>query len=340
MSELIELRKPINSLVSYHYFKTIDIAEMESWGLRMIGDSGAFSAFSKGAEITIDEFAQWGHQWKNNLAWIASLDVIGDVKASYANYLKLRNKGLDVIPTIHYGAKPETLDIYAKDGVDFVGLGGMVGRKSERDKLLRWTLNMFRHAKKNYPDMKFHGWGVTHTELINNLPWYSVDSSGFSSAYRFATLRLFDPKKGKSVGMELDGKDIFKHSDLIRRVYNIDPELVKKSTPQTRRNLVRLSIASVQQLENFLKKRHGVISTPKYGVKSESSSASIHLALGAAGTQATMSLNPTDAPAKNFGGPHIHFVDAAKANLEIGLATRIQSATTSMFDVKAMGGKK
>lgn len=340
MTDLIELRKPINSLVSYHYFKNIDIAEMQTWGLRMIGDSGAFSAFSKGAEITIDEFAKWGHQWKDNLAWIASLDVIGDPKATYRNYVSLREKGLDVIPTVHYGADPETLDVYAKDGVDFVGLGGMVGRKSERDKLLRWTLNMFRYAKKNYPEMRFHGWGVTHSDLINNLPWYSVDSSGFSSAYRFATLRLFNPRLGKSVGIDLNGKDIFKHSELIRRVYKIDPELVKVSNPDTRRNLVRLSIASVQQVENFLKKKHGEISTPKYGVKGYGPSPLIHLALGGGGTQATKSVNPTDAPASNFDGPNIHFVDTSKDNFKEALATSIHAAITTTIEAKAMGDIK
>ena len=31
----IPLRLPVNSLVSYHYFKNVDIADMQSWGLRI-----------------------------------------------------------------------------------------------------------------------------------------------------------------------------------------------------------------------------------------------------------------------------------------------------------------
>lgn len=339
MDNDIPLRLPVNSLVSYHYFKNVDIKEMQDWGLRLIGDSGAFSAFSKGVDITIDEFADWGHQWKDNLAWIASLDVIGDLKASYENYQKLRDKNLDVIPTVHYGAEPNALDVYAKDGVDFVGLGGMVARKSERSKLLRWTLNMFRYARDNHPDMKFHGWGISHPELIMNLPWYSVDSSGYSSAYRFAVLKLFDPRKGKSVLIDLDGKDIFTHSDLVRRVYNIDPDLVKVSTPQTRRMLVRLAIASVQKQEDFLRKRHGFIDAPKYGVNDGVADTSIHLPLGGAGAQSTKSLNPTDKPARTLTGTNIHFVDGSKQNLKDALGIGMHMAFASTKDIKIAGGQ-
>lgn len=321
----IPLRLPVNSLVSYHYFKNVDIADMQSWGLRIIGDSGAYSAFTKGSIITIDEFAEWGHQWKQNLCWIASLDVIGDSIASYKNYMALRNKGLDVIPTVHYGMQPNEIDKYAKDGVDFIGLGGMVARKSERHRLLRWTLQMFRYAKENYPQMRFHGWGISHPELINNLPWYSVDSSGYSSAYRFAVLKLFDPRNGKSVLIELDGKDIFKHGDLIRRIYKIDPSLVSTSTPTTRRHLVRLSMASVQQQENYLRQRHGEVSVPKYGVNDKVNDISIHLPLGGASAQSTKSVNDLDKPAKTFTGTNIHYVDGSRQNLAEGLGIEMRT---------------
>jgi len=277
MDNDLVLRYPINALVSYHYFKNNDIAEMQGWGLRLIGDSGAFSAETQDTPIDIVEFAEWGKRWTDNLAWLASLDVIGDQAATYTNYKWLRNQGLDVIPTIHYGCDPKELDKYAADGVDYIGLGGMVGRKSEAQRLLRWTLSIFRYARDHHPAMRFHGWGVTHPQLVMNLPWYSVDSSGFSSAYRFGRLTLFDPDTGTKHNVAMDGKDIYNHADLLKRVYKCDPAEVAVSTPQTRRQLVRLAVASVQQMENQLRKRFNV-SAPVYGLNRSDDGTNVHLA--------------------------------------------------------------
>jgi hypothetical protein len=265
MVEDVYLRLPVNALVSYHYFKNRDIDEIQSWGYRLIGDSGAYSASTQGTPIDIDEFMTWGIKWRDTFCWVASLDVIGDKDASWTNYRYLRDGGLDVIPTIHYGCDPSELDRYAAEGVDFVGLGGMVGRKSEAQRLLRWCLRIFKYARDNHPQMRFHGWGVTHNKLIMDLPWYSVDSSGFSSSYRFARLGLFDKSLGKNVGIDLNGKDIYQHADLLLRDYNISPSEVAVSTNDTRRQLVRLSVASVQRQEDFLRRRHKV-TAPKYGI--------------------------------------------------------------------------
>lgn len=284
----IPLNYPVNSLVSFHYFKRDDIAEMAGWGLRIIGDSGAFSAASTGAPVDVREFASWAKRWRTALFWIASLDVIGDAKGTRRNYEILRDEGLNVIPTIHYGSEPSLIDQYAAEGVDFMGLGGMVGRKSEPKRLLRWALSMFRYARDKHPQMRFHGWGVTHPELVMNLPWYSVDSSGFSSAYRYARLSLFDPRTSKRIGVSLDGKDPRRHRDLLINVYGVEPERVLESTAETRRDLVRLSVASVQRQEHYLRQRFNV-TPPAYGVNT-----------GAA-----------------QDGPNMHFVDAARQHLRM-----------------------
>lgn len=285
MPQDIPLNYPINSLVSFHYFKDINIAEMHGWGLRIIGDSGAFSALTTGAPVDIREFAAWGRRWRESLFWVASLDVIGDAAATRKNYEFLRSEGLDVVPTIHYGADPSLMDQYAAEGVDFMGLGGMVGRKSEPDRLLRWALKVFRYARDKHPEMRFHGWGITHPQLIMNLPWFSVDSSGFSAAYRYGRLSLFDPRSAKRVGVEMNGRDIYKHKDLLSGVYGVqDLSRVSKSTSDTRRDLVRLSVAAVQLQETFLRRRFGV--TP-----------------------------PTYAVSQASKGINMHFVDAAKQHL-------------------------
>lgn len=323
MVQEVALRTPVNALISFHYFRKRDIAEMQTWGMRMIGDCGAFSAVSQGAEIAIDDFLEWAIKWQNNLAWIASLDVIGDSKATFENYKYLRANGVDAVPTIHYGDNPKELDKYADDGIDFCGLGGMVMRKSEVARLMRWTLSVFKYAQDNHPNMRFHGWGITHNTLLMNLPWYSVDSSGFSSSYRFARLSLFDSSLGKNIGIQLDGKEIYKHADLLLREYGCNPDDVAVSNKDTRRQLVRLSIASIQRQEDFLRKRHSV-SAPTYGVRDYWTDVSnIHIASGAPQYLkeiGDISISPTQAPLTSnihaaFGNtdylaveptPHVH----------------------------------
>jgi hypothetical protein len=314
MTADIELRSPVNSLVSFHYWSNANIADFHRLGLRLIGDSGAFSAMSLGAPVNIDRFIEWGVKWQKNLCWIASLDAIGDTAQSWKNYKYIRGAGLDAVPTIHYGTEPSELDRYADEGVDFVGLGGMVGRKSERQRLMRWTLGVFRYARDNHPGMRFHGWGATHNDLVMSLPWYSVDSSGFTSAYRFGRLSLFNPATAKMVTAEMNGQDIYRHADLVRREYKINPALIAESTPATRRLLVRTSVKSVQKLEDFLRARHKV-KPPVYGLNSNLGFARKDL-VSAAGVHVVPN-SSVDIRYLETVGPNVHFVDAAAQHLKM-----------------------
>lgn len=275
----VELSFPVNSLISFHYMRDKDVSVMKSWGLNLIGDSGAFSAMTQQASIDLDEFAAWGTRWRQDLAWMASLDVIGDAEASWENFQALRSNGLDPVPTIHFGCDPRELDRYGELGIDFVGLGGMVALKGEHDKLLRWCVQVFKYARDTWPNMRFHGWGVTHWKLISSLPWYSVDSSGFSSSYRFARMSLFDPAHGRRIGYDMDGKQVFKHAKLIRDVYGIDPKDIAESLPGNYQVVVLASIKTVQLYEDHLRRRYKV-KAPSYALNSEQLGPNIHAALG------------------------------------------------------------
>ena len=198
---------PTDILCSFHYFGDIDMGAMRSWGTRIIGDSGAFSAMSTGKPIEREVFHAWADRWRDDLLWVAALDVIGDAEASYQNWLAARRDGLELVPTIHYGEGTVQLDRFAEEGATLIGLGGMVPYSSEKDRLMRWCLMMHRHARDHHPQVRFHGWGISHPYLVDNLPWWSTDSSGFSSCFRFGTLRLWEPRRGRFVGVDLNGRD-------------------------------------------------------------------------------------------------------------------------------------
>lgn len=249
---------PTDILCSYHYFNGIDMAKVQEWGTRIIGDSGAFSALSGGEPIDREEFHAWAHRWRDDLFWTAALDVIGDAEASYQNWIAARRDGLDLVPTLHYGEGTKALDRFAEEGATLIGLGGMVPYSSEKDRLMRWCLQMHRHARDHHPHVRFHGWGISHPFLVDNLPWWSTDSSGFSSCFRFGSLRLWDPRKGRFFGVDLNGRDLAKHARLLRETYNVDWKLISRSTPENRRPLGRVALRAVQLYASWLQRRQNV----------------------------------------------------------------------------------
>lgn len=299
----VALRYPVSALVSYHYYPDPGkVAGLAAGGLRLIGDSGAFSALSLGKPIDLDVFASWCHAVRDSTTWLASLDVIGDADGSWRNWRALRSAGVQAIPTVHYGCPPRLLDRYVEQGVDFFGLGGMVGRKSEQDRLMRWALSMMRYARITHPQVRFHGWGITHPRLLAALPWWSVDSSGFGQAYRFGRLNLFDPDTKRTHKAALDGRDVYRLAPLLRKHYGTTAKTVERSTPANRAHLVRVSARSFQLLEDHLRARHKV-SAPSYGVRNPQGGTNVHAVDGSIGNLAAL--------ADPSVGTHLHAVSTA-----------------------------
>lgn len=298
----IHLDLPVNVLASYHFFRSTDMAELASWGLRVIADSGAFSAESAGAVIPLPDYAAWIRRWRPCLHWVASLDVIGDAAASWDNWRALSATGVSSVPTIHYPADPRELDRYVEAGADLIGLGGMVPFRSEPQRLLRWCAQVMAYAKRAHPDLRFHGWGITHPALLLNLPWWSVDSSGYSSAYRYGRLRLFDPDKGRMVSVDVrvaTGREIAGVHRLLAEHYGLeDWRRIATSHKGTRRDLCRTSLRSFQLMERFMSGRWQV--TPPASVADGQPGPTLHAVLGSPAMQPARSLSPHDRPPKEL----------------------------------------
>jgi len=113
---------PRNALVSYHCWRNRDISALADFTL--VADSGAYSADTHGAVITVADLCAWATEWRKHFAWVAALDVIGDPVASHRNWELMRSHGVNAMPTVHFPALPQTIDTYAREGVTFMGLGG------------------------------------------------------------------------------------------------------------------------------------------------------------------------------------------------------------------------
>lgn len=265
MNEL--LAYPVDALVSYHYFKIDEHANLAlaPGRFRMIADSGAYSAFSQGVTITLAEYAAWCRKWREELFWIASLDVFGNPEETFANWRELRDRHqLATVPTIHVGCDPKWLDAYAAEGVDFVGLGGMVGLGP---RVMRWVVHVLRYARDRHPEMRFHAWGMTTPTILDKIPVYSADSSGLiSMAPMYARLRLYDPRTRAHVAVNLrNQREVHQHRRLFADVYRVDPTTFESSSASNRADLLQLAARSVQHYAAALQRRHQV-TAPTWGI--------------------------------------------------------------------------
>lgn len=306
----MKLAYPVDALVSYHYYRREDLmlALTEPGHLRMIGDSGAFSAYTQGAPVQLEEYARWCLRWRKHLSWMAALDVIGDATATHRNWQILRDEfRLDTVPTLHAGGDVKWLDAYAAEGVDYVGLGGLVGVAL---RAFRWLVHVFRYARDNHPGMRFHLWGVTNRRILEALPTYSADSSGImGTAYRYGRQRLFDPRTGRDAAFALNGREAFRHRDLLHGTYGVEPGQVARSTPANRALLIQLAAASTQQYAGWLQRRHKV-SPPAWGLQPSGTGPKVHLAGDCqAGIRQDGLLTLAQA------GPRVHLVDAMPRHL-------------------------
>jgi len=296
---------PRNALVSYHYYAKDDLEKYAN--LRLIGDSGAFSALSQGATIPLDDLCAWAIRWKHRLAWMASLDVIGDPVGTRRNWqIMVDRYGIQAVPTIHFPHGGREMEHYIDQGVDFFGLGGLVGTGYDKAKTFRWLVSIFRYAQQRHPHVRFHGWGVTSQTLLR-LPFFSVDSSAWGSGYRYGIVRIRDPRTNKNVTVAMDGKDAYTSAKahLLARHYGVAPSQISRSHGGNAELIVRMSALSASVQEQHFRSAHGLITSPTWGINTTYAAPRVHL-VGESNEGAT---SPVD-------GPHLHLVDGSKSALE------------------------
>lgn len=171
---------------------------------RFFLDSGAFSAWSQGKEIDIDEYIAFIKANIDHIEVYASLDSIGGVpgraptkeernegaRKSWDNYLYMKSEGLDPIPVFHCGEDWKWLDNMLEHGCTYIGLGGMA-RNSSRLRIA-WLDEVFTRITDSagHPLVKTHGFGMTAIPLIFRYPWYSVDSTSWFQTGNFGGIML------------------------------------------------------------------------------------------------------------------------------------------------------
>lgn len=164
-------------------------------------DSGAFSAWTKGAKVNVKEYIDWLNERANDIDLCGQVDVIpGDrvfgatpkqvreaAQSTWSNYLFMRKrlKNPDsLLYTFHVGEPIEflkqALEWRDENGkpIPYIALGGMVGKPTKiRDVFLE---NCFRTIRESSnPNIKVHAFGMTDFNLLEKYPIYSADSTSW-----------------------------------------------------------------------------------------------------------------------------------------------------------------
>jgi len=160
-------------------------------------DSGAFSAFTQGVEIDIQEYIDFIKEHDKYLEVYANLDVIGSAKKTWENQKIMEAAGLNPLPCFHYGEPVRYLNRYI-DNYEYVALGGMVPIST--NDLQQWLDDLFLNYfcdKKGLPKVKAHGFGLTSHKLMWRYPWYSVDSTSWVVTGRLGSVLVPKYRKGE-----------------------------------------------------------------------------------------------------------------------------------------------
>lgn len=160
-------------------------------------DSGAFSAWSKKAEIDIYEYITFIKENKKYIDTYANLDAIGDPEKTLKNQKIMEKAGLKPLPCFHYGEDIKYLKHYIKH-YDYIALGGMVPISTPN--LMQWLdyiFPTFLCDKKGMPIVKVHGFGMTSLKLMLRYNWFSVDSTSWVVTGRMGGILI--PKRTNGI---------------------------------------------------------------------------------------------------------------------------------------------
>lgn len=224
---LVEKYDVKNILFSYAYVK--DCSWLKKYrGLNILVDSGAFTTWTKGKQIDIDEYIEYikGEVLplrKYHEVNIINLDVIPgrfgkkptqeerelSAKEGLQNYMYMKSKGIETVHTFHMYEKKEVLDEIKKH-CKYIGISPANDASlKKRVEWLKWVFNDLRD------DYKTHILGLTSPKILGTIPLYSCDSMGWATGSLYGNVIGVKNKElkkfiGRSSKTRVDGHNVVK----------------------------------------------------------------------------------------------------------------------------------
>lgn len=184
-----------NILESFHYVgKQSFVDNMRANQAQIFLDSGAFSAFTLGVTLSVEEYCNYIQRNRDiirtdgTVVMASVLDGIGDPLQTWRNQQEMEMRGCKALPCFHSGEPEEYLEWYVTN-YEYITLGGMVGTSTKQlgiwlDRIWgRYLTDGSGRAK-----LKVHGFGITSIPIMERYPWYSCDSSSWIQSAAFGSI--------------------------------------------------------------------------------------------------------------------------------------------------------
>lgn len=173
-----------NVLTSYFFTKKIgDIKDFKKkLGFeKVMVDSGAFSAFTLGEEINLEEYVRYLLQNEDYIDTAIILDVIGNEKETIENYKYMVKKGVKNLMCVLQGNLWSSLRSFLKAGMpkdQYIGIGNAEWYKKRGFDQERDMMNIASRYK-------VHGLAKGSYDHFKSSKFESIDSSSWGAATRY-----------------------------------------------------------------------------------------------------------------------------------------------------------
>lgn len=244
-----------NILIAFPYWN-VDVDKLvtaESDAVRVVVDSGAFTAWKAGKPIALDDYCRFLEGLSTPPWRYFTLDVVGDAKGTLANYEIMLKRGFKPVPIFTRGEDPSVLEDYYKTS-DLVGVGGLVGTQQNK--------GFVNGIMKRIGDRKVHWLGFTNMDYLKCYRPYMCDSSSWESGGRFAAVRLY---MGSGRYVSVKKADFIKQppNDVLDRIRDLgfDPYELRSDAAWRGGNSVnrKLSAASAVALSLDIQRNLGTL---------------------------------------------------------------------------------
>jgi len=169
---------------------------MRGTDLKLMLDSGAYTAWKQGTPIKLKDYIDFILETKDVWTTVVNLDMIPGkpnqpvtpaeaeraAEIGWENYLQLKEAlapyGITPLHVFHRGENFKWLEKLVKES-EYIGLapktdGGTAVKMTWLDRCMKYVTD-----DKGWPIRKLHGFAITAPELIRRFPWYSVDSASW-----------------------------------------------------------------------------------------------------------------------------------------------------------------
>lgn len=179
----------LNILVAFPYFSDSMIkAFLDDWKpeeYRLLVDSGAFSAYNAGMDITMDDYCNFLKKLEKSGVVVdnyVQLDKVYDGEQTQKNYIEMLERGFDPAPVFQRGDEEEYFHKLLNDD-KYLFVGGVQKGVNNRN-FAKWVL-------ENSKGKKVHLLAFIKPDFINHYKPYSVDASSWSATSRFGRMSYY-----------------------------------------------------------------------------------------------------------------------------------------------------